>query len=392
MYMNAVILKALVECLKRHVVDETVAECCSAMFALAFFHPDANIDVCAQMLADLKAVPVLLDCLKKHPDNFEVVQKVGLTLQNVFKSETARRQCVQANGILTLANCLKQNMHSVDAIECCMSPLRNLLVGDLARQQYIVLDLIPILIGCLKKHSAHADLVIRCAQFISNFLLDGADNDEIQECVLDAGGIVVLLYCLKRHMADAKAVEKCVKVFRDIVANERVRQQYVRIKIVPILIDCIKGHPSSAGVLTHCCWTINQILSSEENLGSQCLKLGAPALILNGLKLHIANADATEACILALMRICLSADGRDELINLEAAPTLVQCMRVHMQSASHVVGYCACMLSGLLGDARARDQTSALGVVAVVEDALNTHPNNSEINTHCRVLLVMMTQ
>eukprot|EP00128_Syssomonas_multiformis_P016065 Colp12_sorted_trinity150504_noHs@9540 len=108
----------LVDCTKRHMASEyTVQRCTYALTVLS------NAGDGKQQYLNLGAVQLLLDCLRQHAGSAEAVAHGALMVENlldVFDTEQQVR-VVEAGGVAVLLECLKRNIDSFEVAENCTS-------------------------------------------------------------------------------------------------------------------------------------------------------------------------------------------------------------------------------------------------------------------------------
>jgi len=321
------LLSSTTDLLKRHTTDGVLIKFCLEIVGTLSVMNSSDI-----VLNRLEVVPLLLDLLNHHRNNYSVVEDAVTTLALLAKRTRHRRSLKESGTVPILVDILKRGGIGRPSLVVAVCRF----FGNFAMKEDLCLTVLHHGgIDALMVSFDHSADVETRASIASALWACSAESAEVQKCLIACGLMTSLAAFMQAHTHHAGLLEPTLGIVRGLCRNPLYREDIVNLGFIDATRDGMRLFPENTPLLKEACGVLGN-LATDPKLRSQLGECGAIQEILKVLSKCTSRDDRKVAKLAlgALSNLASCEANREIIAKTDAVAIILQASQLFMPNES----------------------------------------------------------
>jgi len=342
-----------------------------------------------QIISRLGSIVVIIELLKKHSGNVELLEDAITTLALMSKRTRHRRAIGQNAGVKELVNLLKQYIGKPALVIAVCRFLNNFAV----KEEYCLTVLsnggIEALTAAFNQPVEGGGLTAADtrATVASAIWVCSTDCNDAQTTLLSAGFLKSIAAVLEKHRDHVGLLEASLGIVRLLCRHAAHREEILKLGFVKMAAEAMKNFPDSTGLQKEACGIFGN-LATDPNIREQLGDVGALQEVVTTLGRCRANDDRKLAklALMALMNLSSSEANRELLAHTEVVPNILRAAQTFMHN-ENILEYAVGVISHISVQSVCGRALIEAGAVEALLLFLREHKEDLQVITRSLVAL-----
>ena len=337
-----------------------------------------------EVLADMGAPEVVIDCISKHKGDLDV-QLWGLgAVWNMSAITRNQLSFVRAGALDCIVSGMENYIDHQEMQEKSIAILSNLGAAKENLAALIDCGSVKRIVEAMNKHSEVANIQIKGCSAATNL---ASHNSPLKSQIMQLGIGGAVVVAMVMHPDDFFLQEKALRALRNLCANsDENKLELANIGGVDAVISAMQVHRDEAGVQLEGAWTLSNLAGNDSNKAviGDC---GGVDVVIRAMWVHSEDVGVQEWCCRALYTLTLDTQNGDIVLEVGGISAIVNAMQAHTDSAA--VQEMGCAVLGNLAETKQNKMRivdeEALDAIVL---AMVLHADDMQIQERaCMVLL-----
>lgn len=359
------VLSSTSDLLKRYPTDGVLIKYCLEIVVTLSVISSSDI-----ILSRLEIVPLLLELLGHHPDNYSVIEDTVTTLALLAKRTRHRRSLKESRCVPALVDILKRGGIGRPSLAVAICRF----FGNFAVKEDLCLMVLHHGgVDALMFTFDHAADVDTRSSIASALWVCSAESGEVQKCLLACGWMTSLAAILQANPRHAGLHESVLGIVRGLCRNPQYREDIVNLGFIDATRDGMRTFSDNTTLLKEACGVFGN-LATDPRLRSQLGECGAIQEILKALSKCTSGDDRKVAKLAlgALANLASCEANREIIANTDAVAILLGAARLFMTN-ENILEYAIGAISHIAVNATCNEQLIRAGSVEALLIFIEEH-------------------